>query len=579
MMDSLSWEPIEETDMQQFCVEMMKRLDLQRRSDHFCDVVLEVGCGDDQARLKAHRIVLCAASPFFYNALNNDMKEKKEGVIRLENTSKAVMEELIDYLYTGHVDVTQHNAFDLLEMADFFVIPSLKETTSKFIARTLSSSNCLMAYYSAVKYNCMELHKEARDFICTHFMNVVEQEDFLKLSMKEVEDWISSDDIRVTGEEDLFQVILKWWEGKECRDRERFFQLFRHVRLVYMSRNYVFNAILPHPLVKSDETCTEFVLDAMKDVSSGFEGCYFAQAPRNCLKTWEDCVVVTGRKNTICYLPAENKWFELADQTKNRDLYAMCASHGKLFINNAGHSTIERFDPVVNSWAPVTLCGSCPMSLCGVALVNFQGFLYVIGGRKGKERENAVYRYNPDTILWQEVAPMNTSRSLLSAVADKETMYAIGGRTKDQLLDVVERYDPKTNLWCRVASTLEKKRNSHSVILTAKVFLFGGFTSLEFPGTSSSNIEMYDPKSNVWTAIQCTCAPLRYCSATSFKGAVFVTGLWDLEHPYNFFWSVYDVDKNEWKPRAKIPLLCFNARAMAPLRIPRGILNACKVLS
>ena len=81
MMDSLSWEPIEETDIQQFCVEMMKRLDLQRRSDHFCDVVLEVGCGDDQAHLKAHRIVLCAASPFFYNALNSDMKEKKEGLL------------------------------------------------------------------------------------------------------------------------------------------------------------------------------------------------------------------------------------------------------------------------------------------------------------------------------------------------------------------------------------------------------------------------------------------------------------------------------------------------------------------
>ena len=124
---------------------MMKRLDLQRRRDHFCDVVLEVGCGDDQARLKAHRIVLCAASPFFYNALNNDMKEKKEGVIRLENTSKAVMEELIDYLYTGHVDVTQHNAFDLLEMADFFVIQSLKDVSSKFIARTHSRPQSRLA--------------------------------------------------------------------------------------------------------------------------------------------------------------------------------------------------------------------------------------------------------------------------------------------------------------------------------------------------------------------------------------------------------------------------------------------------
>ena len=105
--------------MQQFCVEMMKRLDVQRRNEQFCDVVLEVGSGDDQTCFKAHRIVLCAGSPFFYNALNSDMKEKKEGVIRLENTSKAVMEELLEYLYTGHVDVTQRNAFDLLEIADF----------------------------------------------------------------------------------------------------------------------------------------------------------------------------------------------------------------------------------------------------------------------------------------------------------------------------------------------------------------------------------------------------------------------------------------------------------------------------
>ena len=75
------------------------------------------------------------------------------------------MEELIDYLYTGHVDVTQHNAFDLLEMTDFFVIPSLKDVSSKFIARTLSFSSCLRAYYSALKYHNTELHKEARNFI------------------------------------------------------------------------------------------------------------------------------------------------------------------------------------------------------------------------------------------------------------------------------------------------------------------------------------------------------------------------------------------------------------------------------
>ena len=77
----LSSVTIMETDKDQFCVETMKRLDFQRKNEQFCDVI-------DQARQKAHRVVLCAVSPFFNNALNSDMKEKKEGVIRLEETTK-----------------------------------------------------------------------------------------------------------------------------------------------------------------------------------------------------------------------------------------------------------------------------------------------------------------------------------------------------------------------------------------------------------------------------------------------------------------------------------------------------------
>ena len=578
MMDSLSWEPIEETDMQQFCVEMMKRLDLQRRSDHFCDVVLEVGCGDDQARLKAHRIVLCAASPFFYNALNNDMKEKKEGVIRLENTSKAVMEDLLEYLYTGQVNVTQHNAFDLLEMADFLVIPSLKETTSKFIARTLSSSNCLMAYYLAVKYQCTELQMAARNVVCANFMSVVEQEDFLNLSMEEVKEWVSSDEIRVRGEEDVFQVIVKWLEEKGCVERKTFLELFRHVRLVHMSRNSVFKEILPHPFVRDDKTCTAFVLDTMEDVSSGSEECFFAQSPRNCLKTAEDCLVITRQNKTFCYLPMENKWYELADQSQNIFLHTMSACLGKLYINNGEHRQIERYDPAVNSWAPVTLYGDGSMPLRGVALVNFQGFLYVIGGKIGNEHANCVHRYNPDTNLWQEVAPMSISRSELSAVADKDTIYAIGGRTEHQLLDVVERFDPKTNSWCKVASILEKKFRTQGVMLRGKVFLFGGLTSLRSSDVFSSIMEIYDPMSNIWTAIQSTSAPNRCFNATSFKGTVFGIGLWDQESSPDYFVRVYDVDKNEWKPCAEFPFI-FHPGAMAAVRIPKGILKTCKILS
>ena len=526
LIEDSSWEPIKETDKQQFCVEMMKRLDIQRKNEQFCDVVLEVCNGEDQARFNAHRIVLSAASPFFYSALNNDMKESKEGLIRLQDTSKVAIEELLDYLYTGHVDVSQHNAFDLLKIADFLVIPSLKEVLSKFIIQTLSSSNCLMAYYSAVNYRCFELQENAREFIYANFTRVVEHEDFLNLTISEVEEWISSDEIRVRGEEDVFQAIVKWAEQNGDGEREKFFELFRHVRLIYLSRNYVFNEIFPHPLVTNDKACTAFVLDTVKDVSSGSEECFFAQAPRNCLKTTENGLIASGEKKTLCYVPSENKWYQMAGKTKSKNM--CCASalyHGKLYISNGPgvDYAIKRFDPAVNSWAPLTSY-SGQMSHFYAAVVYFQGSLYVIGGEKRGEEANCVHKYNADTNLWQEVAPMNVSRSLLCAVADKDTMYAIGGKVDNQLmLDVVERFDSKMNSWCRVASMLEKKVLPCVAILNARVFLFGGFTSI-IPLHVCSRIEMYDPTSNMWTAIQCIPAPTRFLSVTSFKGSVYVIG-------------------------------------------------------
>ena len=577
LIEDSSWEPIKETNNQRFCMEMMKRLDIQRKKGQFCDVVLEVCNGEDQARFNAHRVVLCAGSPFFYSALNNDMKESKEGLIRLEDMSKVAIEELLDYLYTGHVDVTQHNAFDLLKIADFLVIPSLKEVSSKFIIQSLSSSNCFMAYYLAVNYRCFELQEKARDFIYANFTRVVEHEDFLNLTINEVEEWISSDEIRVRGEEDVFEAIVKWVEQKGSGEREKFFELFRHVRLIYLSRNYVLNDILPHPLITNEKACTAFVLDTIKHVSCGSEECFFAQAPRNCLKTAEDCLVVSGVTKTLCYVAHEDKWYQMADKAKSRYLYSASAYHGKLYIN---HGTgvdyaIERFDPAVNSWAPLTSY-SGEMSHFFAAVVYFQGFLYVIGGKQNGEVANCVHKYSPDTNLWQEVAAMNVSRFSPRAVADEDTIYAIGGQKNDQILDVVERFDSKMNSWCRVASMLEKKLLPCVAILNARVFLFGGYTSIH-PQHVSSSIEMYDPTSNMWTAIQGISAPTRCFSVTSFKGSVYVIGNWTQESPGSFL-RIYDVEKNEWKHCSSVPEIS-SPIALAPLRIPRDILKMCNVVT
>ena len=553
----------------------MQRLNIQRRNEDSCDLILEVGSGDDQARLKAHRNVLCAASPFFYNALNTEMKEKKEGVIRLEEASKGLMEDILEYLYTGHVEISERNAVDLLAMADYLIIPSLRAKSCQVISQSMSHTNCLLFYYAAMRYQCTELQERTRNFIFANFMSVTGTDDFLELSRKQVEEWISRDEIKVKSEEEVFQVIVKWMEEREIGEHEEFFQLLRHVRLMHVPRSYVLSNILPHPLVKGSETCTAFALDSTMTTSLKSS----SRPPRNCLKTCEDSLFTMWQEKSFCYLPSENKWHEMCNLLSKKNCYP-CSSAvvcGKLYVSVEEHRIIERYDPFSNSWVSL-------MSNTGVdtyknpALVNFQGSLFVVGGETSENQlVNKVQKYNPDTDLWQEVAPMSVARAGVCVVADESSMYAIGGWSRIGVLNVVEKYDPQRNSWSKVASTREKKAYCCGVLVDSKVFLFGG-VKRKVPAIISTLIEIYDPVSDGWTSLQNTFLRSIPISAVSLKEEIFVLVRKKENERVIHQVNIYHGETNEWKLCAIAPTgvqLC----SLAPLKIPRDILTTCKVVT
>jgi len=53
-------DPVRESEQASFCVELMKRLNMQREKDYLCDITLVAKGGKE---FKAHRNVLSAASP------------------------------------------------------------------------------------------------------------------------------------------------------------------------------------------------------------------------------------------------------------------------------------------------------------------------------------------------------------------------------------------------------------------------------------------------------------------------------------------------------------------------------------
>ena len=71
--------------------------------------------------------MLTVASPFFSKLLQSDMKENREGIVRFEEISGAVMEDVLEFIYTGSVEVTQENSKDLIAAANYLLIPGLKK--------------------------------------------------------------------------------------------------------------------------------------------------------------------------------------------------------------------------------------------------------------------------------------------------------------------------------------------------------------------------------------------------------------------------------------------------------------------
>ena len=557
-------EPVTEVDSQQFCVQIMKRLDIQRRNEHLCDVILEVG--EDQARLKAHRNVLCAASPFFYNALNTEMKEKEEGVIRMKDTSKALMEEVLEYLYTGYVDINDNNAFELMAVADYFLITSLKVLSSKFIQETLCASNSIMAYYSSVKYQCSDLREAAKSFILANFMAVSKSDDFLNLNLEQVEEWISSDEVVIKGEKEVFTAILIWTEHNTER-KQSFYKLFRHVRCHYVSRSFLTTVILQHEFVRGRKECLDLVVDAMKELSDETGAQFWKHSPRKCLNTPDDAVFVCGGENgenVLCYLPFQRRWYNLKDIPSRREpnAFASTTCQGRLYViggNQWMDHTAECYDPLLDIWSSIK---SFPEGLNFTAAVSFQGLVYVIGGEDNSgNRLRTVKQYDPSTNLWQEVSPLSNTRSSVCVVADESYLYAIGGYTSspsEKCLDIVERFDPKFDSWKRIAPTQAKRRGAAGVSLRNKIFVFGG---VDLSG--GCPCEVYDKETNVWTAIANDIAPRYYASAVCVKGNIFVVGKFGVNQndSQRETLQVYDVEKNKWRLCLKLANKCYKVSA------------------
>ena len=551
------------TEQNPFCVEMMKRLNIQRKQGHLCDITLITK--DDQ-EFKAHRNILSAASPFFCKLLQSDMKENREGIVRLEEISGSVMEDVLEFIYTGTVEVTEENAEELVIATNYLLVPNLKTISGRFIQQQMCELNCISTFYFAEKYDCEELLNDSKSFIHANFASVADMNEFLSLEAKEVERWISSDEIVIETEADVFQIAQKWVEHNKSERKAAFEELLRHVRLVFVSRDYLLN-VVTNELVRDNAGCLRLVSDAIRQTTFSSDD-DLPQSPRKGLDT--RAIVACEGEYAFCYFPQKDEWKRLPrcnrSAEERRINIHMIRFRDQLFMFSF-FDRVERYDPVFNGWSSfpfdtfkdkVTVIGgelfsineiisfllednattvsikkfqveSCSWqefhssSQCyrkDTCLIGSGNFLYLLGGTSPHTSQHVtkVDRFDIMEKKWEEITDMQQARGGAFGVASQEKIFVAGGADEEgKVLKTCEVYNVSTNEWQLIANLNVYRTHGSMVCLGGTLYVLGGFDQTK--KNPEHSVECYD-KQGKW--IVKTTIPVKedWKNKKAFKGCV-----------------------------------------------------------
>lgn len=160
-----------------------------------------------------------------------ELAESRQTEVTIRDIDEQAMELLIDFCYTSYILVEETNVQTLLPAACLLQLQEIQDVCCEFLKRQLDPSNCLGIRAFADTHSCRELLRIADKFTQHNFqevscsfndsglnifislflpLQVTESEEFLLLPVNQLIDIISSDELNVRSEEQVFNAVLAW---------------------------------------------------------------------------------------------------------------------------------------------------------------------------------------------------------------------------------------------------------------------------------------------------------------------------------------------------------------------------------
>ncbi|KAM9451351.1 kelch-like protein 8 isoform 1-T2 [Clarias gariepinus] len=496
-----------------------------------CDVTLKVGT----KLIPCHKLVLACVVPYFRAMFLSDMAEAKQELIEIRDFDGDAIQDLVRFAYSSRLTLTVENVQPLLYAACILQVELVARACCEYMKAHFHPSNCLAVRTFAESHHRVDLMDMADRYACEHFSQVLESDDFTRVSPQHLKTLLSSSDLNIHSETQVYDAAIKWLKANPQHHELWLNQIMTQlqVRLPLLPVDFLTGTVAKEEMIKADLSCRDLLDEARN---------YHLHLSNKSVPDFEYSVRTTPRKHTAgvlfcvggrggsgdpfrsieCYSISKNSWFFGPEMNSRRRHVGVISVEGKVYAVG-GHDgsehlgNMEMFDPLTNKWM---MKASMNTKRRGIALATLGGPIYAIGGLDDNSCFSDVERYDIEADRWSSVCPMNTPRGGVGSVALGSHVYAVGGNDGVASLSSVERFDPHLNKWSDVREMGQRRAGNGVSELNGCLYVIGGFDD----NSPLSSVERFDPRMNRWDYVTELTTPRGGVGVATVMGRVFAVG-------------------------------------------------------
>ena len=474
----------------------LPKLEEQQLKGNVCDIHLRT-CGQN---VPAHRVVLCANSPYFERMFTGDFQEKDKDTVCMSESisSHEALVALVDYMYTGEIEISGDTLENILSGASLFLLEGVRGHCAQFMITNLSPVNCIHMWALADLYDLHSVVNICKDMTKSRFHDFIQHRDevldtsgpfFVKLLQEGMLDFLTF--------EEILNLMSRWIDHQpEDRAKDCITLLHFIAHLNRFKENIVkvdFNHL--------DKSCASY--DDVKEVLSDCLKCTDLQPEssdpelkENAIVSWvsfPDYTKTYAHSHMMnvqmhIYRPKLNQWYMMAFDSpipagEYTTSFIGCSQSKLVFQTNNGEELVlHDMESGSFQWAPdprKTLQNdvmALPLPLgsdyCTFFFVHSKRVLCMVGGNayedhsvlmstEQRRKHRMLLALDPTSCTWTKFGELPLGPSEATFIEHKGSMYILSRKYTP-----CTQYDdnPLSSHWFKISS----KDNSFEVTQLAE---------------------------------------------------------------------------------------------------------------